>query len=58
MDTSGRAGLMRGLGRVAATSVDDRRRYAAGGRKLVAERFSVTRMADERAAEHTALHTG
>ncbi|MER5604161.1 hypothetical protein [Streptomyces sp. NPDC002265] len=58
MDTSGQAGLMRGLRRVAATSVDDRRRYAAAGRKLVAERFSVTRMADELAAEYTALHTG
>ncbi|MYV40165.1 hypothetical protein GT030_15135 [Streptomyces sp. SID1328] len=58
MDTSGQAGLVRGLRRVAATSVDDRRRYAAAGTKLVAERFSVTRMADEPAAEYTALHTG
>ncbi|MBK3632156.1 glycosyltransferase family 4 protein [Streptomyces sp. MBT97] len=58
MDTSGQAGLMRGLRRIAATSVDDRRRYAAEGRKLVAERFSVTRMADELAAEYTALRTG
>ncbi|MFF4331397.1 glycosyltransferase family 4 protein [Streptomyces sp. NPDC001591] len=55
MDTSGQAGLMRGLRRVAATSADDRRRYAAAGRTLVAERFSVTRMADELAAEYTAL---
>ncbi|MFJ5520977.1 glycosyltransferase family 4 protein [Streptomyces griseoluteus] len=58
MDTSGQEGLMRGLRRVAATSVDDRRRYAAAGRKLVAERFSATRMADELAAEYTALRTG
>ncbi|MFD5419122.1 glycosyltransferase [Streptomyces sp. NPDC127069] len=52
MDTSGQVGLMRGLRRVAATSADDRRRYAAAGRKLVAERFSVTRTADELAAEY------
>ncbi|MFJ3224365.1 glycosyltransferase family 4 protein [Streptomyces sp. NPDC086783] len=58
MDTSGQAGLMRALRRIAATSADDRRRYAAAGRKLVAERFSVTRMADELAAEYTALHIG
>ncbi|MFE5620609.1 glycosyltransferase family 4 protein [Streptomyces virginiae] len=58
MDTSGQAGLMRGLRRVAATSADDRRRYAAAGRKLVAERFSVTRMAVELAAHYTALHPG
>jgi D-inositol-3-phosphate glycosyltransferase len=58
MDTSGQAGLMRGLRRIAAASADDRRRYAAAGRKLVAERFSGARMADELAAEYAALHTG
>ncbi|MFJ6940459.1 glycosyltransferase [Streptomyces sp. NPDC101132] len=58
MDTSGQAGLMRGLRRIAATSVDDRRRYAAAGRALVAERFSMARMADELAAEYTALDAG
>ncbi|WP_328675061.1 glycosyltransferase family 4 protein [Streptomyces sp. NBC_00343] len=57
IDTSDQAGLMRGLRRVAATSVDDRRRYAAAGRKLVAERFSVTRMADELADEYIALRS-
>ncbi|MFD9724770.1 glycosyltransferase [Streptomyces sp. NPDC059072] len=58
MDTSCQSGLMRGLRRVAATSADDRRRYAAAGRKLVAERFSVTRMAAELAAHYIALHPG
>lgn len=58
MDTSGQAGLMRGLRRITAASADDRRRYAAAGRKLVAERFSVARMADELAAEYAALRTG
>ncbi|MBK3640979.1 glycosyltransferase family 4 protein [Streptomyces sp. MBT33] len=57
MDTSGQAGLMRGLRRIAATSADDRRCYAAAGRKLVAERFSVARMADELAAEYAAVRT-
>ncbi|MFJ9724894.1 glycosyltransferase family 4 protein [Streptomyces sp. NPDC101209] len=55
MDTSSQTGLMRGLRRIAATSADDRGRYATEGRKLVAERFSVGRMADELAAEYTAL---
>ncbi len=55
IDTSDQAGLIRGLRRVATTSVDDRRRYAAAGRKLVAERFSVARMADELADEYIAL---
>jgi D-inositol-3-phosphate glycosyltransferase len=49
---------MRGLRRITAASADDRRRYAAAGRKLVAERFSVARMADELAAEYAALRTG
>ncbi|MFI8232409.1 hypothetical protein ACIGDI_26570 [Streptomyces sp. NPDC085900] len=57
MDTSGQAGLMRGLRRIAATSADDRRCYAAAGRRLVAERFSVARMADELAAEYAAVRT-
>ncbi|MFD8304990.1 glycosyltransferase family 4 protein [Streptomyces sp. NPDC059690] len=58
MDTSCQAGLMRGLRRIAAASADARRRYAAAGRKLVAERFSVARTADELAAEYAALRTG
>lgn len=57
MDTSGQAGLMRGLRRIAVTSADDRRRCAAAGGKLVAERFSLARMADELAAEYAAVHT-
>ncbi|GAB2909459.1 glycosyltransferase family 4 protein [Streptomyces heilongjiangensis] len=56
LDTSGQAGLVRGLLRLAAVPDDDRRRYAQAGRDLVAERFSVTRMADELAAEYRALH--
>ncbi|MFJ9901273.1 glycosyltransferase family 4 protein [Streptomyces sp. NPDC091280] len=55
MGTSDQAGLMHGLRRITTTSVDDRRRYAAAGRDLVAERFSVARMADELAAEYLAL---
>ncbi|WP_420309345.1 glycosyltransferase [Streptomyces sp. YS-B37] len=55
IDTSDQAGVIRGLRRIATTSVDDRRRYAAAGRKLVAERFSVARMADELADEYIAL---
>ncbi|MGX1372864.1 D-inositol-3-phosphate glycosyltransferase [Streptomyces canus] len=55
MDTSGPAGLMRGLRRLAHIGDDERRRYATAGRNLVAERFSVTRMANELTAEYAAL---
>ncbi|MFJ3895612.1 glycosyltransferase family 4 protein [Streptomyces sp. NPDC090083] len=55
IDTYDQAGLMRGLRRVATTTVDDRRRYAEAGRKTVAERFSVARMADQLADEYIAL---
>ncbi|WP_020139768.1 glycosyltransferase family 4 protein [Streptomyces sp. 351MFTsu5.1] len=55
MDTSTPTGLMRGLRRLAHISDDERRRYATAGRNLVAERFSVTRMANELAAEYVAL---
>ncbi|MFB8245108.1 glycosyltransferase [Streptomyces sp. NPDC055952] len=55
MDTSGPAGLIEGLSRIASTSQEDRRRYAEAGRQLVAERFSVGRMADALAAEYVAL---
>ncbi|WP_181387058.1 glycosyltransferase family 4 protein [Streptomyces sp. Act143] len=55
LDTSGHTGLARGLRRLMAVPDADRHRYAAAGRDLVADRFSVTRMADELAAEYTAL---
>lgn len=55
MDTSGPTGLMRGLRRLAHIDDDERRRYATAGRNVVAERFSVTRMANELAAEYAAL---
>ncbi|MDH6455520.1 D-inositol-3-phosphate glycosyltransferase [Streptomyces sp. SAI-119] len=55
MDTSGPTGLTRGLRRLAHIGDDERRRYATAGRNLVAQRFSVTRMANELTAEYTAL---
>ncbi|MFC8432404.1 glycosyltransferase family 4 protein [Streptomyces sp. NPDC057253] len=55
MDTSGPTGLMHGLRRLAHIGDDERRRYAAAGRNLVTERFSVTRMANELTAEYGAL---
>ena len=55
MDTSTPTGLMRGLRRLAHISDDDRHRYATAGQNMVAERFSVTRMANELAAEYVAL---
>ncbi|MFF5497665.1 glycosyltransferase [Streptomyces aquilus] len=55
MDTSAPTGLKRGLRRLARVGDDERRRYATEGRKLVAERFSVNRMANELTAEYAAL---
>ncbi|MFF7048023.1 glycosyltransferase [Streptomyces griseorubiginosus] len=55
MDTSTPTGLMRGLRRLTHISDDERRRYATAGQNLVAERFSVTRMAKELTAEYVAL---
>ncbi|MEV8605860.1 glycosyltransferase [Streptomyces griseoviridis] len=55
MDTSSAAGLTDGLLRLSAVSDDDRRRYAAEGRKLVARRFSVRRTADELAVVYKDL---
>ncbi|MEU1295575.1 glycosyltransferase family 4 protein [Streptomyces sp. NPDC005840] len=55
MDTSTASGLTDGLRRLASVRDDDRRRYAAAGRKLVASRFSVRRTADELTVEYTAL---
>jgi len=55
MDTSGPTGLKRALRRLARISADERRRYATAGGKLVKERFSVTRMANELTAEYAAL---
>ncbi|MFC8349856.1 glycosyltransferase family 4 protein [Streptomyces sp. NPDC057280] len=55
MDTSGPTGLKRGLRRLARVGDDERRRYATAGGKLVTERFSVTRMANELTAEYAAL---